>query len=131
MPDEAKQTTEISVSQTQVVGAKKSMSKEAVPELKVGMTVKVFQKIKEESKGKEKERLQVFEGIIIAYNKRKPGATITVRKISEGVGVEKIFPLLSPNVVRIVPIKQARVRRAKLYYLRDYNKRLKEIKIEK
>ncbi len=111
-------------------GEKKSMAKEPIPELKSGMTVRVYQKIKEESKGKEKERLQMYEGIIISYNKGKnPTPTITVRKISDGVGIEKIFPLASPNVVRIVPIKQARVRRAKLYYLRDYKKKLKEVKI--
>lgn len=98
-------------------------------ELKPGMTVGVYQKIKEESKGKEKERIQIYEGIIIAYNKGKiPSPTIVVRKISEGVGVEKIFPIGSPNITKIVPIKQARVRRAKLYYLRNYNKRLKEKK---
>lgn len=110
--------------------AKKSMVKEVLPELRPGMTVKVYQKIKEESKGKEKERLQAFEGIIISYRRRNPGPTITVRKISEGVGVEKIFPVLSPNIIRIVPVKQAKVRRAKLYYLRDYSKRLKEVKIK-
>lgn len=109
---------------------KKSMVKEPIPELKSGMTVRVYQKIKEGSKGKEKERLQMYEGIIISYNKGKnPTPTITVRKISDGVGIEKIFPLASPNVVRITPIKQARVRRAKLYYLRDYKKKLKEVKI--
>lgn len=109
---------------------KKSMVKEAIPELRPGMTVKVYQKIKEESKGKEKERLQMYEGIIIAYNKGKnPCPTIIVRKVSEGIGVEKIFPLASPNVVKIVPVKQAKVNRAKLYYLRNSNKRLKETKI--
>src|SRR3989344_8924405 len=93
-------------------GEKKSMVKEPIPELKSGMTVRVYQKIKEESKGKEKERLQMYEGIIIAYNKGKnPCPTIIVRKISEGIGVEKIFPLTSPNVIKIVPVKQAKVNR--------------------
>lgn len=111
-----------------------------LPALKPGMTVKVYQKIREVVIGdkkdktggqKTKERIQIFEGIILAYNKgKKPSPTILVRKISEGVGVEKIFPILSPMIVKIVPIKQARVRQAKLYYLRDYQKRLKEKRVK-
>jgi len=93
-----------------------------------GMTIKVHQKIKEVNpKGEEKERVQVFEGMVI---KRKggnsTGATVTVRKISNGVGVEKIFPVHVPSVVKVEKIKQAEVRRAKLYYLRTRKKRLKE-----
>ena len=98
-------------------------------ELKPGMTVRVYQKIKElNSKGEEKERIQYFEGMIIArkHNKEK-GATITVRKTSEGIGVEKIFPLNLPTITKIEIKKQAEVRRAKLYFLRDkYKKKLKE-----
>jgi len=99
--------------------------------IKPGMTVKVHEKIKDvDPKGKERERIQVFEGIILAIKKAKtPSATITVRKISEGVGVEKIYPLYSPLIAKIVPVKQADVRRAKLYYLRNYKKRLKEKKV--
>ncbi len=101
-----------------------------LPQLAPGMTVKVHQKIREISGEKEKERVQIFEGIIIALNRsRTPSPTITVRKVSEGVGVEKIFPLGAPSIVKIEPVKQARVRRAKLYYLRDYPKRLKETKV--
>jgi large subunit ribosomal protein L19 len=99
--------------------------------LKPGMTVKVYEKIKEiDAKGKEKERAQIFEGIILSI--KSPGkisGNITVRKISEGVGVEKIFPLNSPVIEKIVPVKQAKVNRAKLYYLRNYGKGLKEKKI--
>lgn len=98
-------------------------------ELKPGMTVRVYQKIKElNSKGEEKERIQYFEGMIIARKHNKEtGATITVRKISEGVGVEKIFPLNLPTITKIEIKKQAEVRRAKLYYLRSgYKKKLKE-----
>lgn len=98
-------------------------------ELKPGMTVRVHQKIKElNSKGEEKERVQYFEGIIIAkkHNKEK-GATITVRKVSDGIGVEKIFPLSLPTITKIEVKKIAEVRRAKLYFLRDgYKKKLKE-----
>ncbi|MFA5076609.1 MAG: 50S ribosomal protein L19 [Patescibacteria group bacterium] len=101
---------------------------EAKLNLKPGMTIQVHQKIREtNTKGEEKERIQIFEGMILAYKHGKQdGATITVRKVSGGIGVEKIFPLNSPNVVKIVPIKQAEVRRAKLFYLRDWGKRLKE-----
>ena len=88
-----------------------------VPELRPGYTVKIHQKIKEG----EKERVQIFEGLIININSGY-GAdkTFTVRKIVEGVGVEKIFPLYSPNIVKIeVKKKASKVRRSKLYYLRD------------
>ncbi|MDA3802938.1 MAG: 50S ribosomal protein L19 [Patescibacteria group bacterium] len=98
-------------------------------ELKPGMTVRVHQKIKElNSKGEEKERIQYFEGIIIARkHNNEIGSTITVRKNSEGVGVEKIFPLNLPTITKIEIKKQALVRRAKLYFLRGkYKKRLKE-----
>jgi len=98
-------------------------------ELKPGMTVRVHQKIKElNTKGEEKERVQYFEGIIIArkHNKEK-GATITVRKESDGIGVEKIFPLNLPTITKIEVKKIAAVKRAKLYFLRDgYKKKLKE-----
>ncbi len=98
-------------------------------ELKPGMTVRVHQKIKElNSKGEEKERIQYFEGMIIARKHNKEvGATITIRKISDGVGVEKIFPLNLPTITKIEVKKVAEVRRAKLYYLRgNYKKKLKE-----
>ena len=110
--------------------AKKQMEKQPLPDLKPGMTVRVHQKITEIGPKGEKQRVQVFEGIILAHKHGKEaGSTITVRKISEGIGVEKIFPLNSPNVLKIEPLKQARVRQAKLYYLRDSKKRLKETKI--
>jgi large subunit ribosomal protein L19 len=109
---------------------KEGKGKEAKPEeLRPGMTVRVYQKIKElNAKGEEKERSQFFDGMIIAKKHgNEKGASITVRKISEGVGVEKIFPLHSPTVEKIVIKKQAKVRQSKLYYLRgEYKKRLKE-----
>lgn len=97
------------------------------------MIVKVHQKIKElNAKGEEKERVQIFEGMIIAAKHgHEPGATITVRKISNGVGVEKIFPIHSPVVVKIEVTRQMQVRQAKAYYLRNYKKRLKEVKKDK
>lgn len=103
---------------------------ENLEQIKPGATVKVHQKIKEKTtKGEDKERIQVFEGIILARKHGvEPGATITVRKISDGIGVERIFPLYSPNITKIEVVKQAKVRRAKLYYLRNYKKKIKEKK---
>ncbi|MEA3449528.1 MAG: 50S ribosomal protein L19 [Patescibacteria group bacterium] len=100
-----------------------------LPDLKPGMTVCVYQKIKELNvKGEEKERTQFFEGMIIAKKHGKEtGGTITVRKVSNGVGVEKIFPLNLPTIEKIEIKKQAQVKRSKLYFLkRGYKKRLKE-----
>jgi len=88
-----------------------------------GDTVRVWQKIQE----KGKTRLQAFEGIVLARKHgTEPGATFTVRKVSEGVGVEKIFPLFSPTIDKIEIIKRTKVRRAKLYHIR--NKAVKDIK---
>jgi len=98
-------------------------------ELKPGLTVRVHQKIKElNSKGEEKERIQYFEGIIIARKHNKEaGATITVRKVSDGIGVEKIFPLNLPTITKVEVKKIAEVKRAKLTFLKKgYKKRLKE-----
>lgn len=85
-------------------------------EIRPGMTVKVHQKIKD----KAKTRSQVFEGIVIARKHgRGPGATITVRKVSGGIGVERIFPLSLPTIEKFEIVRSAKVRRAKLYYLRE------------
>ncbi|EKD63910.1 MAG: 50S ribosomal protein L19 [uncultured bacterium] len=87
-----------------------------VPEIKAGYTVKVYQKIKEGNK----ERLQGFEGLVIKTNSGEgPDKTFTVRRIASGVGVEKVFPLHSPFIAKIEIIKKAKVRRAKLYYMRN------------
>ena len=108
----------------------KKIEKEALPVLKPGMTVKIHQLISESGPKGEKQRIQIYEGIIIAHRHGlESGATITVRKVSDGIGVEKIFPINSPTVIKIEPIKQAQVRRAKLHYLKGYTKRLKEVKI--
>ncbi len=97
----------------------KHLKKEQVRELpafRVGSSVKVHQKIREGSK----ERVQIFEGVVLA---KKGGtgvnATFTVRKIASGVGVERIYPLHSPNIVKVEIIKSPIVRQAKLYYIRE------------
>jgi len=111
---------------------KAKKSEKSIPELKSGMTVRVYQKIKELNiKGEEKERIQYFEGMIIAIKHGKEkGATITVRKVSDGVGVEKIFPLHLPTIEKIEIKKQAKTNRAKLYFLKKgYKKKLKETKV--
>ncbi|MEI6379257.1 MAG: 50S ribosomal protein L19 [Candidatus Falkowbacteria bacterium] len=99
--------------------------------LKSGMVVRIYQKIKEtNAKGQEKERLQYYEGTIIARKHgNEAGATITVSKVSEGVTVEKIFPLNLPSIVKIEVKKQYKVSKSKLYFLLDgYKKKLKVVK---
>jgi large subunit ribosomal protein L19 len=96
-------------------------------EVKPGMTVRVHQKIKDVTpSGEEKERVQIFEGMVLAVRGAGTSKTMTVRKISNGIGVEKIYPLNMPSIEKIEPLKQAKVRKAKLYYMTDYSKRLKE-----
>ena len=89
--------------------------KETVDTFNVGDTVKVYGKIKEGNR----ERIQVFEGTVIKIQGGSNRATFTVRKASNGVGVEKTWPLHSPNVEKVEVIRRGKVRRAKLYYLRD------------
>lgn len=85
-------------------------------DLRAGDTVRVWQKIME----KGKTRLQAFEGLVLARKHGKEaGATITVRRVASGVGVEKIFPLYSPVIDRIEVLKRSKVRRAKLYHIRE------------
>ncbi len=111
--------------------AEEQKTENKMPEIKPGMIIKVHQKIKEtDAKGNPKERVQVFEGMVIACKHgRQSGATFTVRKIAVGnVGVERIFPINCPTVQKIEVIKEYKVKRAKLYYLRDYKKKLKEKK---
>ena len=86
-----------------------------VPQLKIGQTVKVYLKIVEG----EKERIQVFEGIVIGMQGTGHRQTFTVRKISYSVGVERIFPLHSPSIQRVEVVREGEVSRAKLYYLRE------------
>ncbi len=98
--------------------------KENIPNFQAGDTVKVHVRIKEGNK----ERLQVFEGIVIARKHGGIRETITVRKISFGVGVERIFPLHATIIDHIDVIRRGKVRRAKLYYLRDLRGKAARIK---
>ncbi len=86
-----------------------------VPVFEIGDTVRVHVRVIEG----EKERVQVFEGVVIARKGKKISETFTVRKISYGVGVERVFPVNSPNIAKIDVTRKGKVRRAKLYYLRD------------
>ena len=89
--------------------------KTEVPQFGIGDGVKVYVKIVEG----EKERIQMFEGTVIAKHGGGISETFTVRRVSYGVGVEKTFPIHSPNVDKVVVVREAKVRRAKLYYLRS------------
>ena len=97
------------------------------PQMKSGDTVKVHVKVREG----DKERIQIFEGIVIGMHRGGVRASFTVRKVSFGQGVERIFPLHSPIIAKIELVRSARVRRAKLYFLRDLKgkaARMKETK---
>lgn len=98
--------------------------------VRAGMIVSVHEKVVDTTpKGEIKERIQIFKGMVLGRKHgNEPGASITVRKESDGVGVEKIFPIHSPLVDRIVIDKVFKIRRAKLYFLRDSKKKLREMK---
>ncbi len=92
----------------------RSLTKKTAPSFEIGDTVRVHVKVVEG----EKERIQVFEGTVISRKGGRNSETFTVRKISYGVGVERIFPVHSPIVTKVDVVRQGKVRRAKLYYLR-------------
>lgn len=94
--------------------AQESM-KENIPSIEIGDLVRVGVRIKEG----DKERIQTFEGTVIAKKHGGVSETFTVRRVSHGCGVERVFPIHSPNVDSVEVVRQGRVRRAKLYYLRD------------
>lgn len=98
--------------------------KPELPEFSVGDTVKVFIKIVEGGK----ERIQAFEGVVISKKHSSVRETFTVRRVSFGVGVEKTFPLHSPRIDHIEVLKKGKVRRAKLYYLRELSGKASKIK---
>lgn len=89
--------------------------REDIPEFHSGDTIAVHVKVREG----DKERIQIFQGVVIQMKGAGINKTFTVRKISNGIGVERIFPLHSPNIARIERVREGKVRRAKLYYLRN------------
>lgn len=97
-------------------------------EIKPGMSIKIFQTIKDG----DKEKTQQIEGLVIARKHGKePGATITIRRIMDGVGVEWVLPVFSPKIKKIELVRAARVRRAKLYFLRDKSQKQIRAKLKK
>jgi large subunit ribosomal protein L19 len=95
-----------------------------IPTFRAGDTIKVHAKITEG----EKERIQVFQGVVIRKRNGNTGATFTVRKISYGIGVERIFPLHSPSIDKIEVLARGKVRRARIYYLRNLRGKAARIK---
>jgi large subunit ribosomal protein L19 len=95
-----------------------------IPQFGPGDTVKVHARIREG----QKERLQVFQGVVLRKRKGNTGATFTVRKVSYGIGVERIFPLHSPMIDKVEIVSRGRVRRARLYYLRKLRGKAARIK---
>ncbi len=102
----------------------KQQLRDDMPQFKAGDSLKVYVRIKED----EKERLQIFEGIVLGTKGAGIKKTFTIRKISYGVGVERTFPLYSPNIKKIELVKKSRMKRAKFYYLRD--RASKKFKVE-
>ena len=98
--------------------------KKEVPVVNVGDTVRVHNKIKEGTR----ERIQIFEGTVIAKKNGGISETFTVRRVSYGVGVEKTFPIHSPNVEKVETVRQGKIRRAKLYYLRGLSGKAAKVK---
>jgi len=108
----------------QIAQIEKSYMREDLPEFGSGDTISVHVRIKEG----DKERIQVFQGTVIGRRGGGTGATFTVRKMSSGIGVERIFPLHSPNIAKIERIRVGQVRRSKLYYLRSLTGKSARIK---
>jgi large subunit ribosomal protein L19 len=116
---------------TETQNAEEAISKELPNrDIRTGMVIRVHERIKDiTAKGEERERIQVFEGVVMGLSGKGISRTMTVRKDSKGFMVEKIFPLASPNIVKVEIKKQYKVRRAKLSFLRDgFKRKLKEVK---
>ena len=111
----------------QITQIEKSYLRSDVPVFTPGDTVKVHVKIKEG----DKERVQVFQGTVIGRRGSGTGETFTVRKISAGIGVERIFPLHTPSIDRIEVVKKGRVRRSRIYYFRDLRGKAAKIQEER
>jgi large subunit ribosomal protein L19 len=107
-----------------IEGLEREQMRLDIPDFRPGDTIRVHARIKEG----DKERIQVFQGAVIRKRKGRMGATFTVRKISYGIGVERIFPLHSPNIDRVEVITRGRVRRGRLYYMRKLRGKAARIK---
>ena len=103
----------------------REMMRMDLPDFIAGDTVKVFVRIREG----EKERLQAFQGVVISRHNGTINATFTVRKVSGGIGVERVFPLHSPSIDRIEVVNRGKVRRSKIYYLRNLKGKAARIKV--
>ena len=113
----------------QIEQIEKSYLRDDLPDFRAGDSVKVHVRIKEG----DKERIQVFQGVCIARRGGGTGATFTVRKISQGIGVERVFPTHSPNLAKVEKVRSGSVRRAKLNYLRKLtgkSARIKELRTD-
>ncbi|MCB2230002.1 50S ribosomal protein L19 [bacterium] len=108
----------------QIAQIEQSYMRDDLPDFNSGDTIKVHVKIKEG----DKERIQVFQGTVIGRRGGGTGATFTVRKMSSGIGVERVFPLCSPNIDKVELVRKGQVRRNKLYYLRDLTGKSARIK---
>lgn len=108
----------------QIQQIEKMFARDDYPEFNPGDTIKVHAKIKEG----DKERIQIFQGVVINRRGGGTGATFTVRKMTQGIGIERTFPLFSPNIARIERVRAGQVRRAKLYYLRNLTGKSARIK---
>jgi large subunit ribosomal protein L19 len=111
---------------TTIDKVRKSQVRQDIPAFRAGDTIRVHVRLKE-AEG-EKERIQPFEGVVISKRGESAGATFTVRRVSFGIGVERIFPAQSPSISMIEVLQQGRVRRAKLYYLRGLKGKAARIK---
>jgi large subunit ribosomal protein L19 len=121
-------TVPVETIETPAVSEKKAVASNVltIDQLRAGQTVRLHERIKDVSaKGEERERIQVFEGIILGVRGAGVSKTLTIRKVSDGIGVEKIYPLHSPVIAKIELVKTARVRRAKLSFLNNLKTRFK------
>jgi large subunit ribosomal protein L19 len=107
-----------------IEGLEREQMRLDIPDFRPGDTIRVHARIKEG----DKERIQVFQGAVIRKRKGRMGATFTVRKISYGIGVERIFPLHSPNIDKVEVVTKGKVRRGRLYYMRKLRGKAARIK---